>query len=61
MFEYEIQKINQAELIRQADRARLARQAVDARRAARRAGRRSAKNAPEGPVYSLRSLFDRAA
>ncbi|HET6861214.1 MAG TPA: hypothetical protein VFH94_29460 [Streptomyces sp.] len=61
MFEHEIHKINQAELIRQADRARLVRQAADARRAARRTARRSAKNAPEGPVSSLRSLFARAA
>ncbi|WP_434596951.1 hypothetical protein [Streptomyces sp. A5-4] len=61
MFEQEIHKVNQAELIRRADRARLAQQAVDARRAARRVGRRSAKNAPEGPVSSLRSRFARAA
>ncbi len=45
MFEYEIQQTRATELIRRADQARLAREAVRARRAARRDARRAA--APE--------------
>ncbi|TLS44159.1 hypothetical protein FE633_21675 [Streptomyces montanus] len=46
MFAYELHQIRSAELIRKADNYRLARQAVSARRAARR----SAKDDPEGQV-----------
>ncbi|GAA3217830.1 hypothetical protein MTQ10_00175 [Streptomyces sp. XM83C] len=45
MFEYEIQQTRSADLIRQADNERLAREAVRARRAARQAQReRSAES-----------------
>ncbi|MFD7440528.1 hypothetical protein [Streptomyces sp. NPDC059909] len=52
MFEYEIHKLNQAELIRRADEER---RALQVRRA-----RRSAKNDPEGQV-STRGRFEHAA
>ncbi|GHB49473.1 hypothetical protein GCM10010331_41100 [Streptomyces xanthochromogenes] len=58
MFDYEIYKNRQAELLRQADQERLAGQA---RRAGRRFGRRSGGNGPEGRVSSARNRFVRAA
>ena len=61
MFEYEIQKLRTAELLRQAEQERLVTQIRRARRDTRRAERRSAKNATEGRVSSLRSRFARAA
>ncbi|MFJ8001506.1 hypothetical protein ACIQ7D_31120 [Streptomyces sp. NPDC096310] len=57
MFEYELQKIHTAELIRRAEHERLVREAG----AARRWARRSARNAPGGRVNPLRGRFDRAA
>ncbi|MCT9091553.1 hypothetical protein N4G70_22170 [Streptomyces sp. ASQP_92] len=58
MFDYEMHKTHEAELLRRADRERLVGQA---RRAARRFGRRSGDNGPEGPVSSPRNRFVRAA
>ncbi|MEU9098764.1 hypothetical protein [Streptomyces sp. NPDC048361] len=58
MYDYEIFKSHQADLLRRADQERLARQV---RRDARRAGRRSGDNGPEGQVSSVRSRFVRAA
>ncbi|WP_328396121.1 hypothetical protein OHS70_10805 [Streptomyces sp. NBC_00390] len=58
MFEYEIQKLRQNELIREADARRLVRQVQRARRAARA----SAKNAGEGRVNPAgTSHYTRAA
>ncbi|GAA2931047.1 hypothetical protein [Streptomyces enissocaesilis] len=57
MFQHEIQQQHAAELMRRAAAERLVQQAAKARRAARASG----KNAPEGPVSSLRSRFARAA
>ncbi|MFE2944465.1 hypothetical protein ACFXKG_36290 [Streptomyces sp. NPDC059255] len=57
MFEYELQKIHAAELIRRAEHQRLVREAGTARRWARR----TARNAPEGPVKQRRGRFARAA
>ncbi|WP_405805882.1 hypothetical protein OG729_11705 [Streptomyces sp. NBC_00210] len=57
MFQNQIHKIRQAELIRQAEVERLARQVRKARRAARRA----AKESGEGPVSSDNSGYARAA
>ncbi|MYS54916.1 hypothetical protein GTW46_33495, partial [Streptomyces sp. SID6013] len=45
MYEYEIQQYRSAELIRRADEARLAREVVRARRAARRRERQGAAEA----------------
>ncbi|MFI6687016.1 hypothetical protein [Streptomyces sp. NPDC050485] len=58
MFEYEMYKSRETELLRRADRERLVDQA---RRAGRRFGRRHGDNGPEGPVSSLRNRFVRAA
>ncbi|MFE0682783.1 hypothetical protein ACFW17_18490 [Streptomyces sp. NPDC058961] len=58
MYDYEIYKNRQAELLRQADQERLAAQV---RRAGRRFGRRSGGNGPEGRVSSPRNRFARAA
>ncbi|MFJ8886803.1 hypothetical protein ACIRJR_25825 [Streptomyces sp. NPDC102402] len=57
MFEYELHRIASAELIRLAEERRTVRQAVLARRAARRAGR----DDTEGQVGENRSWFVRAA
>ncbi|MEU0394370.1 hypothetical protein ABZ208_16610 [Streptomyces sp. NPDC006208] len=58
MFEYEIQKLRQNELIREADARRLVRQVQRARRAARA----SAKNAGEDRVNPAgTSRYTRAA
>ncbi|MFE4859496.1 hypothetical protein [Streptomyces sp. NPDC056670] len=59
MFDYEIYKNRQAELLRQADQERLAGQVRGARR--RFGRRRSDGNGPEGRVSSPRSRFARAA
>ncbi|NKQ23308.1 hypothetical protein [Streptomyces galbus] len=50
MYEYEIQHLRSAELIRQADRERLAREALRGRRTARReaAGRTAAREGDTG-------------
>jgi hypothetical protein len=57
MFEYELHKINAAELIRRAEVQRTVRQAVLARRVARRSGR----NDTEGRVSADPKRFQRAA
>lgn len=57
MFEYELQKINAAELIRKADHERLVREI----RTARRKARRAAKEAREGRVNAPHDRFARAA
>ncbi|MFE2053147.1 hypothetical protein [Streptomyces sp. NPDC059459] len=61
MFEYEIQQARSAELIRRADEARLAREAVRARRAARRAARREAAPVESHTPRLRRPGFTRAA
>ncbi|AYG80261.1 hypothetical protein DWB77_02392 [Streptomyces hundungensis] len=59
MFDYEMHKTHEAELLRRADQERLVGQA---RRAGRRFfGRRSDDNGPEGRVSSPRNRFVRAA
>jgi hypothetical protein len=57
MFQHQIHQFRQAELIRQAEAERLARQVRKARRAARRA----AKESGEGRVSSDNSGYARAA
>ncbi|MEV0020832.1 hypothetical protein AB0H45_01175 [Streptomyces atroolivaceus] len=57
MYEYELHQLTVAELIRRADQQRTVRQAVLARRAARRAGHHDT----EGRVGRNRSWFVRAA
>ncbi|MFD5626485.1 hypothetical protein [Streptomyces sp. NPDC127072] len=53
MFEYELQQIRSAELIREAHNHRIAREAIRSRRAARRAAvRESAGNDSEGQAHS---------
>jgi hypothetical protein len=61
MYEYELQQLRSAELIRQAGAERLAREAVRSRRAARRA---TVTRAAEGEVHTgrrRRHWFARAA
>ena len=58
MFDYEMHKVHEAELLRRADQERLVDQA---RRAGRRFGRRNGGNRPEGRVSSPRNRFVRAA
>ncbi|MER8071718.1 hypothetical protein ABTZ59_25805 [Streptomyces sp. NPDC094034] len=57
MFEFELQKINAAELMRRADQRRLVREI----RTARRQARRAAKEAREGRVNTPHHRFARAA
>ncbi|MFE4370634.1 hypothetical protein ACFRMN_20785 [Streptomyces sp. NPDC056835] len=57
MFEYELHKINAAELIRRADQRRLVREI----RTARRQARRASKQAREGRVTTPHDRFTRAA
>ncbi|MEU8526296.1 MULTISPECIES: hypothetical protein [Streptomyces] len=57
MFEYELHRMNHAELVRQAAAHRLSREAVKARRA----GRRSGRNESERQVSHERDSFARAA
>ncbi|MWA13800.1 hypothetical protein [Streptomyces sp. BA2] len=61
MFEYEMHQLRAAELIREADRRRLLREAREAK--AERAARRSARHETEGRVSTSqrRSRFTRAA
>ncbi|GAA3117334.1 hypothetical protein ACFQ0X_14310 [Streptomyces rectiviolaceus] len=61
MFEYEMHQLRAAELIREADRRRLLREAREAKAA--RADRRSARHESEGRVSTTRrrSRFTRAA
>ncbi|MFF9163398.1 hypothetical protein ACF081_24545 [Streptomyces longwoodensis] len=57
MYELELQQLRSAELIRQADQERLAREAVRGRRAARReaAGRTAAREGDAGPSDTSRT------
>ncbi|MCL7381919.1 hypothetical protein ACFU76_20480 [Streptomyces sp. NPDC057539] len=57
MFEFELQKINAAELMRRADQRRLVREI----RTARRQARRAAKQAREGRVNTPHHRFARVA
>lgn len=57
MYDYELHQVNAAELIRRADAQRTVRQALLARRAARRSGRED----PEGRVSTDRDRFAHAA
>ncbi|MEV0529028.1 hypothetical protein AB0I66_36960 [Streptomyces sp. NPDC050439] len=61
MFEYEMHQLRAADLVREADRRRLLREARAAKAA--RAARRSARHGTEGQVSTAqwRSLFSRAA
>lgn len=61
MFEYEMHQLRAADLIREADRRRLLREARQAKAA--RAARRSARQGTEGRVSAAqwRSRFSRAA
>ncbi len=61
MFEYELQQLRSAELIREADNYRLAREALRGRRAARREGGRSGRDDSEGRVHSRRHRRPRFA
>ncbi|MFF3616299.1 hypothetical protein [Streptomyces sp. NPDC002580] len=64
MFEYELQQMRSAELIREAHDHRLAKEALQDRRATRRAARRAAHNDTEGQVHNShprRHRFTRAA
>jgi hypothetical protein len=62
MFEYELQQIRSAELIREAQSYRLAKEALSGRRAARRAGaRRTAQGDTEGRSHSDRPRRHRFA
>lgn len=60
MYEHELQKIRQAELLREADGQRLARQARVAYRAARSATRRTGREGTR-PVHETRTLRERFA
>ncbi|KAA0942732.1 hypothetical protein [Streptomyces apricus] len=61
MFEYEIQQIRSAEMIRDADHFRMAREAVRSRRAARREAARSRRDDTEGQVNGHRHRRPRFA
>ncbi|WP_151484638.1 hypothetical protein [Streptomyces albicerus] len=64
MFEYELQQIRSAEMIREAHNYRLAREAVRSRRAAKREAARSGREDSEGRVHTNRQRrhwFARAA
>ncbi|MFC7938923.1 hypothetical protein ACFU2J_22245 [Streptomyces sp. NPDC057387] len=61
MYEYEIQQYRSAELIRRADEARLAREVVRARRAARRRERQGAAEAESHTPRQRRARFARVA
>ncbi|MFG3318049.1 hypothetical protein ACGF3J_08360 [Streptomyces sp. NPDC048171] len=61
MFEYEIHRTRFAELIRIADEARLARQAVQARRAERRQARHAAAETESHTPRQRRHRFARVA
>ncbi|MDQ0949477.1 hypothetical protein QFZ24_003400 [Streptomyces phaeochromogenes] len=61
MFEYELQQIRTAEMIREADNYRLVREAVRGRRAARREAARSGRDDSEGRVHSRRHRTPRSA
>ncbi|MEU8538776.1 hypothetical protein AB0C52_02075 [Streptomyces sp. NPDC048717] len=63
MFTYELHRAQHAELVRQADTRRLAREAARAGQATRtaRTGRRSGRQETEGRVSTLADRFTRAA
>ncbi|GLW48342.1 hypothetical protein Stsp02_40040 [Streptomyces sp. NBRC 14336] len=58
MFEFELHHLRSADLIREADNERLAREAVRSRRAARR---EAARRAAEGEVHTARRGRPRTA
>ncbi|MFJ3190157.1 hypothetical protein [Streptomyces halstedii] len=58
MYSYEMHQLRAAELIHRADRRRLVREAVAARRTA---ARTTGRDAPEGRVSENRGRFARAA
>ncbi|WP_267715325.1 hypothetical protein [Streptomyces sp. CoH17] len=60
MFAYEVQQYRSAELIRRADEARLAREVLRARRAARRRARQGAAEAESHTPRQRRPRFARA-
>ncbi|MGW1726121.1 hypothetical protein ACWCQK_24650 [Streptomyces sp. NPDC002306] len=61
MFEYELQRIRSAELIRHAERERLARAVLRGRRAARRAAAEQAKESESHTHRPRRYRLTRAA
>ncbi|MFI8292352.1 hypothetical protein ACIGBL_24740 [Streptomyces sp. NPDC085614] len=61
MFEYEIQRMNHAERLREAAARRLSHEAARAAKGARRSGRRSGGHEDEGRVGAERGRFVRAA
>ncbi|MER7962921.1 hypothetical protein [Streptomyces ardesiacus] len=61
MFAYEVQQYRSAELIRRADEARLAREVLRARRAARRRARQGVAEAESHTPRQRRPRFARAA
>ncbi|MFF4255996.1 hypothetical protein ACFY1L_32790 [Streptomyces sp. NPDC001663] len=61
MYEYEISQIRSAELIRQAESERLAREALRGRRAARREAAVRRADEDESHTHRLRRLRSRAA
>ncbi|WSY36601.1 hypothetical protein OG844_19890 [Streptomyces sp. NBC_00887] len=61
MYAYELHRINSAELIREADEQRTVRQAVLARRSARRSARRAGPDDTEGRVTKDSGRFVHAA
>ncbi|MGP4045209.1 hypothetical protein [Streptomyces sp. 2A115] len=54
MFEYELQQMRSAELIREADNYRLVREVVRSRRAAKREAARSGHDDSDGRVHTNR-------
>ncbi|MFD9539913.1 hypothetical protein [Streptomyces sp. NPDC060022] len=61
MYAYELHRINAADLIREADEQRTVRQAVLARRAARRSARSAGPDDTEGRVSNGSDRFVHAA
>ncbi|MFJ6073025.1 hypothetical protein ACIQFU_19610 [Streptomyces sp. NPDC093065] len=61
MYEYQLQQYRSAELIRRADQARLAREVLRARRAARREARHGAAEAESHTPRQRRPWFARVA
>ncbi|MDF3141469.1 MULTISPECIES: hypothetical protein [unclassified Streptomyces] len=54
MYQYELQHLRAAELIRQAEHERLVREAVRGRRTARRAAKRSAEGSADAEAHTWR-------
>jgi hypothetical protein len=61
MFAYELQQIRSAEMIREADNYRMAREAIRARRAARRSAKDDTERRVNRWPYPRRHRFARAA